>query len=77
MPNASVARGLIVVGGPEGKAKVAAEVGKACREVGFLVVSGHGVLEDLVRATCDTSKAFFAAPLGLDELRIYTKEKLW
>ena len=51
-------------GGPEGKAKVAAEVGQACRDIGFLVVSGHGISEDLVRATYDTAKAFFALPLA-------------
>ncbi len=51
-------------GTPEGKAKVAAEVGQACRDIGFLVVSGHGISEDLVRATYDTAKAFFELPLA-------------
>lgn len=51
-------------GTPEGKAKVAAEVGQACRDIGFLVVSGHGISEDLVRTTYDTAKAFFELPLA-------------
>ena len=51
-------------GSAEGKAKVAAEVGQACRDIGFLVVSGHGVPEDLIKQTYDVSKEFFALTHG-------------
>ena len=51
-------------GTPAGKAAVAAQISQACRDIGFLVVSGHGVPEDLVRRTHDVSKAFFELPHG-------------
>jgi isopenicillin N synthase-like dioxygenase len=49
-------------GTPQGKAAVAAQISHACRDIGFLVVSGHGVPEGLVRRTHDVSKAFFELP---------------
>src|SRR5947209_7141155 len=51
-------------GTPEGKAKVAAEVGQACRDIGFLVVTGHGVPNELITKTYETAKAFFDLPLA-------------
>jgi isopenicillin N synthase-like dioxygenase len=45
------------------KASVAKEVDRACREIGFLVVSGHGVPADLVAETERLSHAFFDLPL--------------
>jgi isopenicillin N synthase-like dioxygenase len=51
-------------GTPEGKKGVAAQVGQACRDIGFLVISGHGISEDLIRKTYDTSSAFFSLPHG-------------
>jgi hypothetical protein len=35
-------------GTPEGKAAVAEQIGQACRDIGFLVVSGHGIPENLI-----------------------------
>jgi isopenicillin N synthase-like dioxygenase len=49
-------------GTPEGKKKVADEVGRACRDIGFLVITGHGVPETLIHQTYDTAKAFFDLP---------------
>jgi isopenicillin N synthase-like dioxygenase len=49
-------------GTPEGKAAVAEKVGQACEDIGFLVVSGHGIPEDLIRRTYDLSKEFFQLP---------------
>jgi isopenicillin N synthase-like dioxygenase len=51
-------------GTPEGKAKVAKQVGQACQDIGFLVVTGHGVPNELIAKTYETSKAFFALPLA-------------
>lgn len=45
------------------KASVAKAVDRACREIGFLVVSGHGVPADLVAETELLSHAFFDLPL--------------
>ena len=41
---------------------VAALIGGACREVGFFVVTGHGVPSDLIANTFAASAAFFAQP---------------
>lgn len=49
-------------GTPEGKARVAEQVGQACRDIGFIVISGHGISEDLIRRTHDVSSAFFSLP---------------
>ena len=35
-----------LAGGAEGKARVAAELDTACRDIGFLVIAGHGVAEE-------------------------------
>jgi isopenicillin N synthase-like dioxygenase len=44
--------------------RVAAEVGAACEEIGFLTVVGHGVPEELVAATAAVGRAFFDLPDG-------------
>jgi isopenicillin N synthase-like dioxygenase len=46
------------------KAGVAKQVDRACREIGFLVVSGHGVPAGLVAETERLSHAFFDLPLA-------------
>jgi len=50
-------------GTPEGRQKVADEVGRACRDIGFMVISGHGVPSDLVTNTYDVSRRFFDLPV--------------
>lgn len=35
-----------------------------CRDIGFLVVAGHGVAPDLIRRMHDVSAAFFALPMA-------------
>jgi isopenicillin N synthase-like dioxygenase len=37
-------------------------VGRACSEIGFLIVVGHGVPEELVAATAAAARAFFDLP---------------
>lgn len=49
-------------GTPEGKAAVAARVDQACRDIGFLVVSGHGIPEALIERTHAVSRRFFERP---------------
>jgi isopenicillin N synthase-like dioxygenase len=44
---------------PGGKRKVAMEVNRACEEIGFLVVTGHGVDRALCNRVFDESAAFF------------------
>ena len=44
------------------KRRVAHEIGEACRTIGFLLVAGHGVSEELIRQTEETGRAFFDLP---------------
>ena len=44
------------------KRRVAREIGEACRTIGFLLVAGHGVSEELIRRTEETGRAFFDLP---------------
>jgi isopenicillin N synthase-like dioxygenase len=46
------------------KMGVARAVDRACRDIGFLVISGHGVSSDLVAQTRQTATAFFDLPLA-------------
>lgn len=50
-------------GGDDGKRRVAVEVGRACEEIGFLIIKGHGVPRHLVEEMYDVSKRFFGLPL--------------
>lgn len=53
-----------LLGSPEGKAAVAAAVGQACRDIGFLVITGHGVCPDLIGRTETAARRFFDLPLA-------------
>ena len=46
-------------GDRDGKARVAAEVKQACEDIGFFVITGHGVDPALTKATYDISRRFF------------------
>ena len=46
------------------KRGVAQAVDRACREIGFLVIAGHGVPADLIERTRETGRAFFDLPLA-------------
>ncbi|MBM4443470.1 MAG: isopenicillin N synthase family oxygenase [Candidatus Rokubacteria bacterium] len=50
-------------GDPAGTRRVAEEVAAACESIGFLIVSGHGVPDALVRRVFDVSLGFFERPL--------------
>ncbi|GAA4525663.1 isopenicillin N synthase family dioxygenase [Amycolatopsis samaneae] len=49
-------------GTPAGRASVAAEIDRALRESGFLLVTGHGVPEELRARTRELARRFFALP---------------
>ena len=49
-------------GSDEGKATVAKAVGEACRSIGFLVISGHGVDPALITQVREVSRAYFDLP---------------
>ena len=48
---------------------LAAEVDRTCREIGFMVISGHGIDPDLIAAVEDVSRTFFDLPLE-DKMQI-------
>ena len=52
------------LGGTAEKQAVAETVDRACRDIGFLVIRGHGVDADLIERTRAVSKAFFDLPLA-------------
>lgn len=49
---------------PEGKAEVARKVEEACRGIGFLVITNHGISPELIASVSDVSREFFALPLA-------------
>jgi len=51
-------------GAPDGKRKVAEEVGRACRDIGFLTIIGHGVSDDLVENFYRSAREFFDLPVS-------------
>ena len=65
----------------DGRARqaVADEVGRAVREIGFLVITGHGVAPELIAAVQRASTAFFDLPEAEKELfqRQCLKRKLY
>jgi isopenicillin N synthase-like dioxygenase len=51
--------------GAEGRKRaVAHQIDEACRDIGFLVIAGHGVSADLIQAVDDVSREFFDLPLA-------------
>lgn len=51
-------------GTPEGKAEVARKVDEACRSIGFLVITNHGIAPELIARVSAVSREFFALPLA-------------
>jgi isopenicillin N synthase-like dioxygenase len=55
--------GPFLAGSPEGKQQVAREVGRACEEIGFILVTGHSVPEQLIAKTYNLAREFFDLPV--------------
>ncbi len=51
------------------KGDVAQHIGEACRDIGFLLIAGHGVPRDLIAAVDGVSQAFFDLPLA-EKMRV-------
>jgi isopenicillin N synthase-like dioxygenase len=49
--------------------QLAAEIDRTCREIGFMVIDGHGVDPELIEAVGAVSRAFFDLPLA-EKMRI-------
>ena len=50
-------------GNPEGSRNAVQTIGRACEEIGFFTIVGHGVSADLIDRLYHTSRAFFDMPL--------------
>jgi isopenicillin N synthase-like dioxygenase len=51
-------------GGAAARHGIAAAIDRALVDIGFLVVTGHGVAPETIAAIAETSRAFFDAPLA-------------
>lgn len=54
-------------GSSEGAHAVAKALGRACRDVGFFYITGHGVPAALMARVFETSAAFFSGPASVRE----------
>jgi isopenicillin N synthase-like dioxygenase len=61
IPNIDISPFL--AGSANGRAQVVADVKKACEQVGFFMISGHGVANDLIRHIRNVSYQFFDLPI--------------
>ncbi|MCW0180328.1 isopenicillin N synthase family dioxygenase [Zavarzinia sp.] len=55
---------------PEARAKVAAELGEAARNIGFLYVTGHGMAPSLFDDLVAAAQDFFARPVD-EKMQVY------
>jgi isopenicillin N synthase-like dioxygenase len=62
----------LVKGSPEPARAIAMDLGRACREVGFFYITGHGVPKALMDAVFDSSAAFFTGPTTIREAATFT-----
>jgi isopenicillin N synthase-like dioxygenase len=53
---------------PAARRGVAAELGAACREAGFFLVTGHGIAPEVTAGLFAAARAFFAQPQGEKDL---------
>lgn len=51
-------------GTAEGKRKVAKEVDRACKDIGFLVITNHGIPRQLIERVYNLSREFFNQPMA-------------
>ena len=50
-------------GSAAGRAQLGEQLDRVCRDIGFLVITGHGVPPELMARVDNTSRAFFQLPL--------------
>jgi len=58
-------------GTPEGKCRVAAELDRACRDIGFYVIVGHRVDPQLIEQVESASRQFFNLPID-QKMKVHT-----
>jgi isopenicillin N synthase-like dioxygenase len=57
----------LVNGSPAQMQTVANALGRACRDVGFFYVTGHGIPQELISRVFEMSAVFFAGPASIRE----------
>jgi isopenicillin N synthase-like dioxygenase len=62
----------LLSGSPEQAHSVAAELGRACREVGFFYIVGHGIPPALRQRVFDTAAAFFTGPMSVRQAAAFS-----
>jgi isopenicillin N synthase-like dioxygenase len=60
-------------GVPARKREIALMIDEACRSIGFLVISGHGVPDEVIAGMEASARAYFALPLA-ERLRHVTRD---
>ena len=58
------------------KLTLAKQIDEACRNIGFLVITGHGVSSDLIERTQQLSRAFFDLPEAIKRRYVAADPKL-
>ena len=68
---------IIDLGGALGadRARVVAEVGAACRDIGFFYLTGHAIQQYLIDATFEQIRAYFALPFETKMELVATTER--
>ena len=56
-------------GSHDGKRRVAAEINRACEDIGFFVITGHGVDPEICRSANAAAREFFDLPVA-EKLKI-------
>lgn len=64
--------GPLLSGGEEGRKAVAAEIGAACRGIGFFYVCNHGVPPELREEVFATAARFFESPEEVKRTALYS-----
>jgi isopenicillin N synthase-like dioxygenase len=64
--------GPLIGGQPDGEADVARALGRACRDIGFFYVTGHGIPTATIDAVFSQARRFFAAPAPIQDPVRYT-----
>jgi isopenicillin N synthase-like dioxygenase len=62
----------LLSGTSEQASAIAAELGRACRDVGFFYISGHGISPELMARVFDTSRTFFSNPSSVKEAAAFS-----
>ncbi len=62
----------LMAGSPDGEADVGRKLGRACRDIGFFYITGHGIPTATIDAVFTQAHRFFAAPALIQDPVRYT-----